>query len=67
MLQSYLIGIGGFILLAVLWTVVQSLWRNTFSDEITEEDVLAGRTSCGSCGCTTACTNKKATISTEKL
>ncbi len=60
MINSLLIGIGGIIGLMALWVIVQRFWGNTFSDYMSDEDVLAGRSSCGNCGCTTACKNKNA-------
>jgi hypothetical protein len=58
MLESLAIGIGGIISMMILWFVVQSLWRKTFSDHITDEDALADRSSCGNCNCTTFCEKK---------
>ena len=55
MIDSMIIGIGGVIFLMVGWFVVQTLWGKTFEDHLEDEDVLAGRTKCGNCGCTTAC------------
>lgn len=57
MIWSYVIGIGGTIILVVLWVLVQAYWRKIFADHITDEDVLAGRTDCGNCGCLTTCKN----------
>ena len=54
-MYSLIIGVGGVIFLVLLWAGVQSLWRKTFAEYITDEDVLAGRTKCSNCGCTTAC------------
>ena len=59
MLQSFIIGIGGIIIMMVLWVLVQSLWRKTFAEYLTDEDVLADRTKCSNCGCATACENKR--------
>jgi hypothetical protein len=59
MIESLIIGIGGIISLMVIWIVVQSFWRKTFSDHLTDDDVLAGRTSCSNCGCTTVCEKKR--------
>jgi hypothetical protein len=59
MIQSFLIGIGGLIALMFLWVFVQTLWGKTFSDYVSDEDVMAGRTSCSNCGCSTACENKR--------
>ncbi|MCB0558377.1 MAG: hypothetical protein H6573_07730 [Lewinellaceae bacterium] len=64
MIISFLIGIGGMIFLMAAWVIIQSLWRKSFSDYLSDEDVLADRSSCGNCGCTTACENKR--LSTEK-
>jgi hypothetical protein len=61
MIQSLFIGIAGILLLSLFWVLIQAFWKTEFSDYITDEDVLAGRTSCGNCGCTTACPNKKST------
>ena len=57
-MSTYLIGIGGIVGLMVGWVLIQSWWRNTFSEHIVEEDVLAGRTKCSNCGCTTVCQNR---------
>jgi hypothetical protein len=51
MIESLTIGLGGIIFLMVLWVIVQNLWRNIFSDQITDDDVLAGRSSCSHCTC----------------
>jgi hypothetical protein len=58
MIVTYLIGIIGIIGLMVVWVIVQALWRKAFSDQQADDDVLAGRSDCGSCGCTTRCVNK---------
>jgi hypothetical protein len=58
MITSYIIGIAGMITLMVLWVVVQRHWKKIFSEQLSDEDVLAGRSDCGSCGCTTICENK---------
>jgi hypothetical protein len=57
MVNSLLIGVGGIVLLMIVWAVVQFFWGKTFPDEMTDEDVLAGRTSCGNCGCVSICKN----------
>jgi hypothetical protein len=59
MINSLLIGVGGMVGLMVLWYVVQTLWGKTFADHLTDEDVMAGRSTCGSCGCGTSCKLKK--------
>ena len=65
MIESYIIGIGVIVTLMVLWIVVQSFWRKTFSDHISDEDVLADRSDCANCGCTNVCKNKNRQFSTE--
>ena len=65
MIGTYIIGIGGIVALMVIWVVIQAWWRNTFSDHITDEDVLAERRSCSNCGCTTICKNKLSQVTTE--
>ncbi|MCO6477306.1 MAG: hypothetical protein J5I94_11825 [Phaeodactylibacter sp.] len=65
MIGSFLIGIGGMIFLMIGWALVQSLWRKSFSDYISDDDVLADRRSCGNCGCTTICENKREQLSTK--
>lgn len=52
-------GISG---LMVAWVVIQRLWLRAFPDEHVDQDVLAGRSDCGSCGCTTSCVNKTKSI-----
>ena len=64
MLTSLLISIGAITGMAVLWVIVQSLWRETFKEYIHDDDVLAERRSCNNCGCTTACENKLKETST---
>ncbi len=55
----YVIAIGGIVVLMLAWVWVQSLWRKTFSENISDEDVLAERRSCGNCGCTKVCKKEK--------
>lgn len=59
MLNSLLIGIGGTVGLMLLWFAVQTLWGKTFSEHLTDEDVMAGRSTCGNCGCGSSCELKK--------
>ncbi|MCB0639164.1 MAG: hypothetical protein KDC54_21200 [Lewinella sp.] len=61
MLHSLIIGVGGIVVMMLLWVVVQAIWRRTFAEYVSDEDVLAERRSCGggSCGCTTACKVKR--------
>jgi hypothetical protein len=61
-MMKYVIGILGIMGLMILWGIVQQLWRVSFMDQQTDEDVLAGRSSCGSCGCGTICNKKKSAI-----
>lgn len=58
-MEKYLIGILGISGLMVLWVIVQRLWRQVFSGDLGDIDVLAGRSDCGSCGCSAACSKKK--------
>ena len=58
MIQSLIIGIGGIVFLMILWFFVQAGWRNSFADSISDDDVLVGRSSCSTCGCTTICEKK---------
>ncbi len=58
MIKSLVIGIGLMVFLIVAWALVQTMWKNVFKDEYQEEDVLAGRRSCGNCGCGTVCQNE---------
>lgn len=65
MIKSFIIAVGALIFLMVVWVFVQRLWGNTFSDYISDEDVLAERRSCGNCGCTTACERKERQVLTK--
>jgi hypothetical protein len=56
--MKYIIGIVAITGLMILWAIVQYLWKNIFLDQQTNEDVLAGRSDCGSCGCSTLCSKK---------
>ncbi len=64
MFESLIIGIGGMIFLMILWGAVQSLWGKTFSDYMSDEDVLADRSKCSNCHCATVCKNRTKQIST---
>ncbi|MEZ4952887.1 MAG: hypothetical protein R2825_04865 [Saprospiraceae bacterium] len=59
MINSLIIGVGGIIVLMIIWAIVQLFWKKIFSEYIADEDVLAERRSCGNCGCTTICKTKK--------
>jgi hypothetical protein len=58
MINSLLIGAGGIIFLMLMWVTIQFWWGKIFSDHLSDDDVLAGRTSCSNCGCTTVCERK---------
>lgn len=53
--MTYVIGMVGIVVLMLSWALVQSLWKKTFSENISDEDVLAERRSCGNCGCGKVC------------
>jgi hypothetical protein len=59
---KYAIAIIGITGLMILWAIVQHLWRVAFMDQQTNEDVLEGRSECGSCGCSTVCEKKRAPL-----
>jgi hypothetical protein len=59
MLYSLLIAAAGIIGIMLLWVLVQRLWGHTFSEYVSDEDVMSGRTKCSNCGCTTACKNRE--------
>ena len=65
MIESLIIGIGGIVSLMIIWIVIQSWWGKIFSDNLSDDDVLAGRTSCSNCGCTAVCEKKDQTFSTK--
>ena len=48
-LYPYLLTIGAILLMMFVWVAVQMAWKRTFPDAGRDEDVLANRTSCGSC------------------
>jgi hypothetical protein len=54
-INSLITGTVGIIALMIAWTWVQNGWKKVFRDDITDEDVLAGRSTCGNCGCLTIC------------
>jgi len=62
MIEKYAIAILGITGLMILWAVVQNRWKRVFPDQHIDEDVLAGRSDCGSCGCTTKCVNKNSGV-----
>lgn len=55
-LSSYAIGTLTVICVTVAWVAIQGAWGRMFADGSADADVLARRTSCGSCGCMTPCT-----------
>lgn len=57
--MTYLISISITILLMVAWVFIQAKWKQTFINEVTDEDALAGRSDCGNCGCGGTCPNRK--------
>lgn len=59
MIQSLIIGIGLTLALVLVWTLVQTFWKKAFREEYLDDDVLAGRRSCSSCGCTSICERKE--------
>ena len=59
MIKSLIIGIGITVTIVLVWVLVQTLWRKTFREEYSEEDVLDGRRSCSNCGCTGFCERKE--------
>jgi hypothetical protein len=67
MMNSVIIAIGGILGIMIVWIAVQALWRKVFAEYISDEDVMAGRTSCGNCGCTTACTKQELTTDSNHL
>ena len=64
MIGSYITAVIGSVSLMVGWVAIQSIWKKTFSDHVTDEDAMAERTKCTNCGCTSACENKKRQLST---
>nr|WP_297789606.1 hypothetical protein [uncultured Allomuricauda sp.] len=61
MIKSLIIGIGLTVTIVLAWAFVQTLWKKTFREEYSEDDVLAGRRSCSNCGCTGFCERKEVT------
>lgn len=59
MLKSFIIAALGIIGMMMVWTLVQTLWRKTFTGSTVGEDVLVGRRSCSGCSCTTTCKKDK--------
>ncbi len=62
MIKSLIIAITSITALMMGWLIIQTFWKKTFREYVSDEDVLAERRSCKNCGCTKACINK-----TEKL
>jgi len=63
MIQSLLTAITAIVGLMLLWIIVQALWGKTFAEHVSDEDVMAGRTKCGNCGCTTLCKTRNEQLS----
>jgi hypothetical protein len=66
MFESLIIGIGGIVLMMILWVVIQGWWRRTFADYVSDEDVLAGRSRCGDCGCSAICEDRARLLSAQR-
>jgi hypothetical protein len=66
MLESYLLGIGAVIGLTLGWIAVQTAWSRAFPDATADADVLARRTGCHGCGCSTVCERKVGGVSTQE-
>jgi len=62
MILKYSIAVLAIAGLMILWALIQYLWGKTFKGEHQDADVLAGRSSCGSCGCGTVCKLKKKSV-----
>jgi hypothetical protein len=62
MIKSLVIGAGGIVGLMLVWVMIQFWWRKTFAEHLSDDDVLAGRTSCSNCGCTAVCERKQHSI-----
>jgi hypothetical protein len=62
MIQSLLVAIGGIVGLMLVWVLIQLLWKKTFKAYLSDEDVLADRSSCANCTCTTICENKRTAL-----
>jgi hypothetical protein len=54
-LETYVIGLGAVVVLAVAWVGVQSAWRRVFPGVSSDPDVLAGRLGCHGCDGTDVC------------
>jgi uncharacterized membrane protein YciS (DUF1049 family) len=64
MIESIIIAIVSITGLMLGWVLIQSLWRKTFQNMITDQDVLAERRTCGKCSCDNPCPNKSNNHST---
>jgi hypothetical protein len=70
MLHHYIIGVGAFVLLSVLWLGVQRAWRRAFPDVGDDPDALAGRPGCFGCARAVPCERKPGNpscLSQEKM
>ncbi len=57
-LITYAIAILGIIFMMIIWVFIQNIWKSAFKDHLADEDALAGRNSCGNCGCGNICDKK---------
>lgn len=56
---SFILGFTFIILAMSLWIFIQNRWKAAFSEEYNEEDALAHRSDCHSCGnCSKQCKTK---------
>ncbi len=58
MIKTFAIAAVVIILVMTIWIGVQMIWRKVFADYISDEDVMAGRTSCRNCNCMGVCALK---------
>ena len=65
MLQHYIVAIGTFVLLSVIWVAVQRAWKRSFADVDRDPDALAARPSCFGCARAHDCAEEARTVACE--
>ena len=65
-MKNYLLAILLPPLLMLAWLAVQNAWRRVFFSLDADGDVLAGRSTCGHCGCAVPCERRNNKDSSER-
>jgi hypothetical protein len=58
MMYHYIVGVGAFVLLSLVWVGVQRAWKRSFADVGDDPDALADRPGCFGCARASSCSGQ---------